>query len=147
MKTNHIFKTTILLIASCMAVFASCEKPLEDMIEVSGRKSVLPGSYGLTFQFPAQGVHGAHADRLGLSGFQDRQIGLGHADPVCQLHGGHLPFGQHHVQINNDRHFAPPQIVSSFSSRISMAERTTWRTTLTTGQRNAMITERNTSGA
>lgn len=49
MKTNHIFKTAALLIASCMTLFSSCEKPLEDMIEVSGRKSVLSGSYGQMF--------------------------------------------------------------------------------------------------
>ena len=49
MKTNHIFKTVVLLIVSSIVALSSCEKPLEDIIEVSARKSVLPGGYGQMF--------------------------------------------------------------------------------------------------
>lgn len=49
MKTNHIFNTVVLLIVSSIVALSSCEKPLEDIIEVSARKSVLPGGYGQMF--------------------------------------------------------------------------------------------------
>ena len=55
-----------------------------------------------------------------------------------QLQRRHLPLGQHHIQIHNNRH-TPPHTVRSFSSRISTAAAMTFFTTLTASARNAMI--------
>lgn len=50
MKTNHIFKAVFILLVTSLAVFSSsCEKSLNDVMEVSGKKSVMPGDYGQMF--------------------------------------------------------------------------------------------------
>lgn len=40
---------------------------------------------GLAVKFTAQGIKRRKPDGAGLSGLQNRQVGHGHTDPICQF--------------------------------------------------------------
>src|SRR5690606_520609 len=66
--------------------------------------TVLQYVSGLTIQHLANSVQRGQADRLGLSVLQDRDVGHRDADPLRELGHAHFSFGQHDIQIDDDRH-------------------------------------------
>jgi hypothetical protein len=60
---------------------------------------------GLAVEGLADCLQRREADRLGLAGFQDRQIGHRDADALRQFGDAHFSFGQHDVYIDDYRHF------------------------------------------
>src|SRR4029079_6511029 len=67
--------------------------------------------------------------RLGAAVLEHRQVGGGDPDAVREFAHGHLPPGQHHVDVDGDRH----QITSSSSARscdASTSRATAWASSL-----------------
>ena len=82
-------------------------------------------------------LEGGEADRLGLAGLEDRQIGEGEVDALGELGQRHALVVQPVVEGDDDRH----QTVPSSSSRISVPTRNT-RARMNSSKREEQPAER-----
>src|ERR1700722_19339172 len=82
---------------------------------------VFVGQYvaGLAIQRRTDGGEGGKADRLGLAGLEDREIGQGDVHLLGQLGQGHAPGIEQVVELDDDLHHTVP----SSSARISLPRR------------------------
>src|SRR5690349_17219624 len=81
----------------------------------------------LAFQFPTDRFEGGEADRLGLAGLEDRQVGEGQSHPLGQFGQGHAARVEQVVKCDHDvgSFFGGHHTVPSRSSRIAAP----WRNT------------------
>src|SRR4051795_11876452 len=83
----------------------------------------------LAFEHLAEGGERREAHRLGAAVLEYRQVGGRDPYAFCELAHGHLPPGQHHVDVDGDRH----QITSSNSACIcaaSTSRATAWASSM-----------------
>lgn len=61
---------------------------------------------GLALQFPAYRLQRGETDGLGLSVFEDRQVGRRNIDAAGQFAERHLALGHHDVYIDDQSHIS-----------------------------------------
>lgn len=68
---------------------------------------------GLAVQSLADGFKRGETHSLGFAGLEDGEVGRRDADPLGKLTGRHLSAGQHHIDVDNDRHSYASSLISS----------------------------------